>query len=403
MLARNHLKAFILVIFALTLISGVSSAKQISGCQVIDSPGTYKLLGDIDVGSGDNCFKIRTSNVTLKGQGNVLNMEGTSATGIQIFNDTSLQNISVKNIEIKSGQQGIWAEKIEGLSIDSVKIKNASNFGIEVSSASSVKVEDSKFIGNGKNGAYFYDVGFEKFSNITATGNTGGVEGYSELSFDKLRNKLKAYNVQVGEGKVVNFSTSSSLSIGGVEASAPDGLGVVKSVYLESFSGSYTLNLSYSDSQLPDINDVEDSIVLGKTDTPEEKTLTLPVDSSKFSVNKSSNKVVLKNTEIYGNRLGIMASTGRPHADFMHFAEYLPGNPQIYTAGKNSYYECDNTNFDGNYYSRRELSWDYNGGLANCTWTFPNGETKSYDPNGTRKYVRYKFTEPGLKTVNLTV
>ncbi len=98
------------IFLSVLLLIGVSLAANINTCQVIDQPGIYNVVENIN-STADACIVIEADNVTLDGHGHtIIRGEGGGDTpsGIKIIGDPLRRNITIKNISVKGFYRGIW-------------------------------------------------------------------------------------------------------------------------------------------------------------------------------------------------------------------------------------------------------------------------------------------------------
>lgn len=120
-----------------------ADSTEITDCTTIDEPGQYVLPDDIS-GTGD-CLSIRSSDVTIDGQGHTLSGDGTGW-GIA----TGFDGIEIRNLTVTNFEHGIHNWNSSGSEItleDSTVTKN--QIGIELYRIAELNVYNSTITDNG--------------------------------------------------------------------------------------------------------------------------------------------------------------------------------------------------------------------------------------------------------------
>lgn len=141
------LQAFALASFA----TGVYAVTDISTCQTISLPGSYRLTQNLQA-SGTSCLQITVPNVTLDLQGH--SMFGTrqlATRGITTPDDRALHSIVVRNGTIAFFGTGVFLGGItNSVRVENLQVHGNSIFGIHVGSGSIVNansVHDNGSVG----------------------------------------------------------------------------------------------------------------------------------------------------------------------------------------------------------------------------------------------------------------
>jgi hypothetical protein len=129
-------------IFAVFSLAGVWGATQISSCQDITSPGVYELSGNIVTTTGQDCIRIKTSNVIIDGKGYTIKQNNllSGYSGIisyslgadpKYYGNT---NLSIKNVIIQDFWFGIWLNRVNNSMVLNSTIYLPASIGISESS-----------------------------------------------------------------------------------------------------------------------------------------------------------------------------------------------------------------------------------------------------------------------------
>ncbi|MBN1505306.1 MAG: thrombospondin type 3 repeat-containing protein, partial [Sedimentisphaerales bacterium] len=115
---------------------------EISSCMMIDSPGNYKLTGDI-AGTAGPCIEILCDDVVLEGDGYKLLGDG-SGDGVVIHGNNNV----VQHLFVLNHDRGIVVESGDGNQIVGHRISN-NNIGVSLSATSNSVVKESIISDNG--------------------------------------------------------------------------------------------------------------------------------------------------------------------------------------------------------------------------------------------------------------
>ncbi len=136
-----------LLVAGLLLVSPVS-AVDVTGPVVIDSPGTYVLQKDITSTSEPVCIEIRSSDVTLEGNGHVISgKDAGNSCGVLVHGASTLSNVSVRNIVVRDWYFGVYYWGAKQGSIRNVDA-TSNFFGISLNPGTGVSINDNVLRGN---------------------------------------------------------------------------------------------------------------------------------------------------------------------------------------------------------------------------------------------------------------
>lgn len=136
-----------LLLAGLLLVSSVS-AVDVTGPVVIDRPGTYELQKDIISTSEPVCIEIRSSDVTLEGNGHVISGKDISnSCGVLVHGNSTLSNVNVRNIVVRDWYFGVYYWGARQGSIRNVDA-TGNFFGISLNPGAGVSITDNVLRGN---------------------------------------------------------------------------------------------------------------------------------------------------------------------------------------------------------------------------------------------------------------
>ncbi len=157
----------------------------ISSCGNLNQAG-YKYILNSNVSSGGTCFTISANNITLDGQGNIVNYSTTSA-GYGIRDSGGYDNIILQNLTLNqqnsnlANSHGIYLVKVVNSNADNININTKNNAeGLYLSSSSSNKFSNFS-VSTTSSGAYgIYTTSsntnlFSRFNIRTSGSNSHGV------------------------------------------------------------------------------------------------------------------------------------------------------------------------------------------------------------------------------------
>lgn len=220
-----------------------ADATEVDSCTVIDEPGQYELVGDIEGTATDACIQIKSDDVVLDGNGHTVRGEDVeSGVGILVFNGSregypregsALNDVTVRNVEVSNWKRGVQiGETLDSgptVTLRNVTVTNngggMSLFGADESRLENVDVSDNERAGivvwetrnltaegitanrNGGSGISFSDVVLDSsFSDVTVTGNDGHGIHFSTVA---VNNSVTGAYVANNDGAGVSFVDSS--------------------------------------------------------------------------------------------------------------------------------------------------------------------------------------------------
>lgn len=135
---------------------------NITNCQSITSPGSYRLANDISgsTGNGQSCINIQSSDVTIDGNGKTITTTGDYAV-LDLADSTTLTNLTVSNF---TSNKGVWIYR----SASHVTFDHVTIGGLLAQAADHVTITNSTINGNVSMG----NLATENLEYTTFTGNT---------------------------------------------------------------------------------------------------------------------------------------------------------------------------------------------------------------------------------------
>lgn len=129
-------------------VSGGSTAtdgRPLASCTTVDEPGRYVLAANLTAGAGD-CLVVASSDVVLDGAGHVVETDG--GVGVAVGTDDKVENVTVEDLRIQGGRDGVAATAVRGLQVRDVTATGQSRDGLRVDggrdlSLSGVRVQES--------------------------------------------------------------------------------------------------------------------------------------------------------------------------------------------------------------------------------------------------------------------
>ncbi|NYT06079.1 MAG: PKD domain-containing protein, partial [Methanomicrobiales archaeon] len=155
---------------------------SITGCTVIDRPGTYYLANDIIGADCEAAILITAPDVTFDGNGHLISgaYSGVSR-GIYAFNATmALSNITVRNVTVSGWWQGIDFQNVNGGRIELTDASGNDYIGIFLLGSSGIAVDRNVASGNAGIGiSLHYASNANVLTENTASGNNMGIDIYA--------------------------------------------------------------------------------------------------------------------------------------------------------------------------------------------------------------------------------
>jgi len=169
------------------------------GCGVLNSPNTVYILQN-DVSSSGTCFTIGADNVTLDGNGKLVNYSQVSV-GYAV-NNTGFDNVTIKNLVIEQGNSsnirsyGVYYEGADDGTIENNTIRTSGNFSYVI-----------RFDFNSNNNTI-------TLNNITASGSSGyGIFLTANSISNTLTSNTINTNGSFGHGIRLQSSSNSNNNI----------------------------------------------------------------------------------------------------------------------------------------------------------------------------------------------
>ncbi len=175
---------FTLILIALLITASfvfASTPGDISTCQIIDTPGTYNLTTNI-TNITANCFAIYSSNVTLNGNGRLI--EGTNTLGMMGVTVYNSSNVTVRNLKIKNfggcttgcGGQGMAVWNTSNSTFSNLEFINNVYMGASIYRSSNVALTDSNISGSTSYGiSLLSNYSPNQINNIRVNGGAYGI------------------------------------------------------------------------------------------------------------------------------------------------------------------------------------------------------------------------------------
>jgi len=189
----------------------------ITECREIDEPGEY-VLGD-DLSAEGDCLEISVSDVTLDGNGQTIDGDGTG-TGL----DVEYSGHTVRNLTVQNFETGIEVEASSNVTLSSITVQDNVGDGIRCGYyASDVRCEDSTIRRNGDAGVSISDYSTDiLLRNCELMEN----EAYPVRAGSSARFGLEGCRV-VDNGGPIRFVPRPESTIEGTLVSGSDGPGMV--------------------------------------------------------------------------------------------------------------------------------------------------------------------------------
>jgi hypothetical protein len=206
-----------------------SGATAIDGCTNITSPGEYELAGDVEGNASSDCIEIRSSDVTLDGNGHTVAGPGPDARednavyrGIYVTRndgDETVDDVVVRNVEVAGWDPGIRTDGAEVTIEHSVVRDNGDGIRLEETGAtdlSNVTVRE-----NDATGVDTDRIGDVEGVDVTISGNNVGLQTWDSHGID-----LEDSRIEDNDRNGVNVHHHSTLNLTDsvVEGNGEDGI-----------------------------------------------------------------------------------------------------------------------------------------------------------------------------------
>lgn len=197
-------------VLAPATLSTHASANQheIASCTVVDEPGDYELTEDIHTNETGSCLEIQANDVSIDGNGHVLEGPGinTDSNGIDLSSGNYSSDVTVQNVEITGWNNAIYAG-------GSYELSNTALYGngaaLKLTEGKADRLTDVAIENNSVGISAI--VGSATGSNVTIQENEQGIYavdgGVYEFDSSRIHNNEEV-GVQVGHHSNLNLTDS---------------------------------------------------------------------------------------------------------------------------------------------------------------------------------------------------
>lgn len=215
---RSFVKNGLIVTGALSVTTGTAAADSKSGgngnvtpidtCPtVIDEPGEYELTQDLTISAGETCILIEANNVTLDGNGNTITGPDGSGSIVTI----GVENVTVRNVVVDGGTDGISFNNVTGGCIADSTVRNAPAAGIEIFESAENQVNRNILTANGS-GITVTDGLNNEFNENTCTENGVGIDlGLNETGSNGNVFEDNVVSENTGDGFTLSDSSENEI------------------------------------------------------------------------------------------------------------------------------------------------------------------------------------------------
>lgn len=166
---------------------------DISFCDEITQPGSYRLTQDLKSSSATHCLLIDASNVTIDLQGHTISGNGSkNSAGIKGSN-ADLLNVEIRNGTVEYFALAIRLSGVRGARIEHMRVVNNQDSAIIVGPGSVVSF--STVLNNGF-GIYMAGGGSVVMDNVVSENGSTGI--FSDDPNNVVKNNLVTHNVTAG-------------------------------------------------------------------------------------------------------------------------------------------------------------------------------------------------------------
>ena len=233
---RSGFLAVTCLFFIIMANAGLASAVEyITSCTVIDSPGTYRVIGTLYSKYGDDaCIWITSDDVILDGNGHsVVKQYLTGTYAVYIYNSTKgLTNITVKDLrvidqhwkyaiyyknvrngtiqgnELNGNRYGIYLQSSEGITVVGNNVRSNSGAGIVLNDSTGNSVINNDARWNDRYGVHLSGSdGNTVSSNDVSSNNRYGIFLLSS-NMNRITNNYASWNDDVFDGRGIYLSSS---------------------------------------------------------------------------------------------------------------------------------------------------------------------------------------------------
>ncbi|MDD1724681.1 MAG: right-handed parallel beta-helix repeat-containing protein, partial [Methanospirillum sp.] len=128
------------------VMTGPAGSVPVYSPAEITEPGYYVLKRDIDGGTKNNIFTIKTSGVTFDGGGNTI--RGTPngfTTAVYVDGGVALHDITIKNLTVEGIDTGVWLFKADNGKITGCTFRNMKNLGLRLDQSHQNEISGNTF------------------------------------------------------------------------------------------------------------------------------------------------------------------------------------------------------------------------------------------------------------------
>lgn len=169
------IKRLKITLLALSLSATVTPAwavTNITFCDEINQPGSYRVTQDLSRQGGPQCLLIDASNVTIDLQGHTISGDGLRGNRGIVSSGASLSNIEIRNGTVTSFQDGINLHRVRGARVEHMRVFNNHAVGILVDS--NAVVLSNTVLQNG-HGIVVLGLGALVMDNVTSENSRNGI------------------------------------------------------------------------------------------------------------------------------------------------------------------------------------------------------------------------------------
>ena len=119
-----------------------AAAREVNGCEVIDSPGTYELAGDVSNTSTGTCIEITSGDVTFDGNGHTITDAGGDGRSVGVGVTSGTSNVTVRNVTVDGWTVGVETRGAENVMLSGVTTQGGT-YGTFTVTSENVTIVDS--------------------------------------------------------------------------------------------------------------------------------------------------------------------------------------------------------------------------------------------------------------------
>ncbi|MDZ7687925.1 MAG: right-handed parallel beta-helix repeat-containing protein [Halobacteriales archaeon] len=208
----------------------MAGQQSVTGCDVLDAPGTYQLDNDIDDATNTTCIDITSSNVDFDGQGNLVDgVDSGGTTGIRVMNTSqTLTNVTVRDVTVTDwGRAGVEYRQADNGLIRRVSADSNTGQGVRLNRSEGNTVRGNNANLNGGDGILLVSSDDNEILNNNASAN----DDDSINLIDSDTNEVTGNNVSASGDDGILFASSSRNNIedNEVNSNGNEGIELTKS------------------------------------------------------------------------------------------------------------------------------------------------------------------------------